>query len=243
MYRFNGSFSGLQCSFTSPVNISGFLCSRSDAASTECCRRRLERDRLWSKGSEPKTRIKAHCSKNKLDSKVAVKVQPWKLHLTAFHQHASAACLNQLPDTEVNYASLDLKLAKQRKNKARQQGRDAPQGQPPVRHATPANAFLEVNNHVDAELPSRDTSTMVSHSSIYLNSQQIAQEAEGVERERSYEGENLCWDGVRCCADGYSEREAGRDRQSYSNGSECTQLSEVEAGQSDCSLGESNQNN
>lgn len=84
---------------------------------------------------------------------------------------------------------------------------------------------------------------MVSHSSIYLNSQQIAHEAEDMERERSYEGENVCWDGVRCCGDGYLEREGRRDRQSYSNGSECTQLSEVEAGQSDISLSESNQNN
>lgn len=151
--------------------------------------------------------------------------------------------MNQFADPEVNYASLDLKLAKQRKNKARQQGRDARQDQPPGRHSTPANAFLEVNNQADAELPSRDTSTMVSHSSIYLNSQQIAQETEDMERERSYEGENACWDGVRCCGDGYSEREARRDRQSYSNGSECTQLSEVEAGQSDGSLNESNQNN
>lgn len=152
-------------------------------------------------------------------------------------------CLNQFADAEVNYASLDLKLAKQRKNKARQKGRDGRQDQSPVCHATPANAFLEVNNHVDAELPSRDTGTMESHSSIYLNSQQIAQEAEGMERERSYEGENGCWDGVRRCGDGYAEREARRDRQSYSNGSECTQLSEVEAGQSDGSLSESNQNN
>lgn len=135
--------------------------------------------------------------------------------------------LNQFADPELNYASLDLKLAKQREKKARRQGRD----QPPVRRATPANTFLEVNNHVDADLPSRDTSTMVSHSSIYLNSQQIAQEAEDMERERSYEG------------DGNSEREARRDRQSYSNGSECTQLSEVEASQSDGSLSESVQHN
>lgn len=95
--------------------------------------------------------------------------------------------------------------------------------------------FLEVNNDVDAQLPGRDTGTMVSHSSIYLNSQQIAQEAEDMERERSSEGESACWDG-------YAERKGGRERQSYSNGSECTQLSEVEAGQSDGSLSESNHN-
>lgn len=117
-----------------------------------------------------------------------------------------------------------------------------PQEQLPVRQATPANVFLEVNADVDAQLPSRDSGTMVSQSSIYLNSQQIAQGAKDMERERSSEGESACWDGVRCCGDGYSERKGRRDRQSYSNGSECTQLSEVEAGQSDGSFSESNQN-
>lgn len=123
-------------------------------------------------------------------------------------------------------------MAKLRK-KARQHAHNAPQDQPPVRQATPANVFLEVNADVDAQLPSRDTGTMVSHSSIYLNSQQIAQEAEDKEKERSSEGESACWDG-------YSERKGRRERQSYSNGSVCTQLSEVEAGQSDGSLSESN---
>lgn len=132
-------------------------------------------------------------------------------------------------------------MAKLRK-KARQQGHNAPQDQPPVRQATPANVFLEVNADVDAQLPSRDTGTMVSHSSIYLNSQQIAQEAEDKEKERSSEGESACWDGVRCSGDGYSERKGRRERQSYSNGSACTQLSEVEASQSDGSLSESNHN-
>lgn len=172
------------------------------------------------------------------------KFSPGNCTLQHFTNTTRFHCLfHQFADPEVNYASLDLKLAKLRKKKTRQQGRDAPHGQPPSRHMTPANAFLEVNNHVEAELPSRDTSTMVSHSSIYLNSQQIAQEAEDMERERSYEGESVCWDGVRCCGDGYSDRDARRDRQSCSNGSESTQLSEVEAGQSDGSLSESNQNN
>lgn len=146
--------------------------------------------------------------------------------------------MNQFADPELNYASLDLMLAKQRKKKACRQG----QHQPTVRHTTAANTFLEVNSHVDAELPSKDNSTMVSHSSIYLNSQQIAQETEDMERKRNCEGETS-WDGVGFCWDGYSEREGRRDRQSYSNGSECTQVSEVEAGQSDGSLSESNQQN
>lgn len=141
--------------------------------------------------------------------------------------------MNQFADPELNYASLDLRLAKLRKKKARQQGHDAPQDPVATRQVTPTNAFLEVNADVEAQLPSRDTGTMVSHSSIYLNSQQIAQEAEDMERERSSGGGSAGWDGVRCCEDGYPEREGRRDSPSYSNGSICTQLSEVEVSQRD----------
>ncbi|CAN9501880.1 unnamed protein product [Ophioblennius macclurei] len=106
---------------------------------------------------------------------------------------------NTKPD--LNYASLDLKLAKKHKKQRRQQsqGRATLQDQPAVRHTPPVNSFLEVDADVDACLPSRDTSTMVSHSSIYLNSQQIALEAEEMERERSVnlESENVGWDGLR----------------------------------------------
>lgn len=98
------------------------------------------------------------------------------------------------------------------------------------------NDFLEVEGDMDAHLPSRDTSTMVSHSSIYLNSQQIAQEAEEMERERStnMESENAGWEGMRRCEDvgsrkwkGEQESEERKDRQDDGDGSVCTQLSEV----------------
>lgn len=149
-------------------------------------------------------------------------------------------CLQQSLEPDLNYASLDLKVANKHKKKHRHQhghsqGRSNPQDQLPVRLTPPVNASLEVDADMDAQLPSRDTSTMVSHSSIYLNSQQIAQEAEDMERERSInmERENVGWDGIRRLEDGQQESEERKDRQDYSNGSVCKQLSEVEASQSD----------
>lgn len=160
---------------------------------------------------------------------------PKKQHFTnIFCLH----CLQQSLAPDLNYASLDLKVANKHKKKHRHQHtqeRSKPQDQLPVCLIPPVNAFLEVDDDIDAQLPSRDTSTMVSHSSIYLNSQQIAQEAEDMERERSIdvERENVGWDGIRRLEDGQQESEERKDRQDYSNGSVCTQLSEVEASQSD----------
>ncbi|XP_051256554.1 uncharacterized protein LOC127363748 isoform X2 [Dicentrarchus labrax] len=148
-------------------------------------------------------------------------------------------------EPDLNYASLDLKVANKHKKKHRHQqghtqGRNKPHDQLPVDLTPPGNAFLEVEADMDAQLPSRDTSTMVSHSSIYLNSQQIAQETEVMERERGIdmERENVGWEGKRRREDGGSrkwtgeqESEERRDRQDC-NGSICTQLSEVEAIQS-----------
>lgn len=144
-----------------------------------------------------------------------------------FTENWSPICLNQSVEPDLNYASLDLKVAKLHKKKARHQHSHA-QGR-----GTPQDAFLEVDADMDAQLPSRDTSTMVSHSSIYLNSQQIAQETDDMGRERSVEKESVCWEGVRRFQDGYKEREERRDRQNYSDGSICTQLSEVEASLND----------
>ncbi|CAG5873476.1 unnamed protein product, partial [Menidia menidia] len=116
-------------------------------------------------------------------------------------------------EPDLNYASLDLKIAKKRKMKNRHQqghlqGRNKPQEQP----SSPANAFSEMDVDVDAHLPSKDINTMVSHSSIYLNSQQIAQETEelememGREREREGEGGSRDWEG-----DGESQERMERD--------------------------------
>lgn len=87
---------------------------------------------------------------------------------------------------------------------------------------------------MDAHLPSRDTSTMVSHSSIYLNSQQIAQQTEEMEREKNLTLErNVGWNSMRRREDGGNqESEEMKDEQECNNGNLCEQLSEVETFQS-----------
>ncbi|XP_074466693.1 uncharacterized protein LOC141752562 [Sebastes fasciatus] len=153
-------------------------------------------------------------------------------------QHARDRMKSLEPD--LNYASLDLKMAKKRMKKNRHQqgpaqGRNKLQDELPVHLTPPVNAFLEVEADMDAHLPSRDTSTMVSHSSIYLNSQQIAQEAEEMERERGTNMEREGWEGIRRREDGQSREWKGEqesEERKDCNGSVCTQLSEVEAIQS-----------
>ncbi|XP_008276084.1 uncharacterized protein LOC103354482 [Stegastes partitus] len=145
-------------------------------------------------------------------------------------------------EPDLNYASLDLKIAKKHKKKHRHQqsqtqGRNKLHEQLSVAFTTPVPTFLEVDADVDALLPSRDTSTMVSHSSIYLNSQQIAQEAGEMERGRStnMERENVGWDSMRRYEDRGSrewkgDQESGERivQQDGSNGNVCPQLSEGE---------------
>ncbi|XP_019952617.2 uncharacterized protein [Paralichthys olivaceus] len=125
-------------------------------------------------------------------------------------------------ETDLNYASLDLKLAKKRKRKYQRQ--DQLQA-----HLTPTtNSFLEVDRDMDANLPPRDTSTMVSHSSIYLNSQQIAQETEEMGRERSMnrEWEDVGWGGIEKQEDGGTTELRGEqesERGAVGNGTVCIQ--------------------
>lgn len=97
------------------------------------------------------------------------------------------------------------------------------------------NSFLEVDADTDAQLFSRDTSTMVSHSSIYLNSQQIAQEAEDMEKERSInmERENVSWEGKGGLESIEREHQEGTERQDYGNGSISEQFSELKDRQDD----------
>lgn len=86
---------------------------------------------------------------------------------------------------DLNYALLNLKVTNKPKKKRRRspsQGCNNVQEQAPVRLTPPASAFLEVDINVEAQLPPADESSMVSHSSIYLNTQQIAKEAEDLER-------------------------------------------------------------
>ncbi|XP_034034227.1 uncharacterized protein LOC117517344 isoform X2 [Thalassophryne amazonica] len=88
-------------------------------------------------------------------------------------------------ESDVNYASLDLKVAQKRKKnhhlQSRIQGCNKLQDHLPVTSAHSVTPFLEIEADMDACLPSKNNSTMVSHSSIYLNSQQIAQETEAIE--------------------------------------------------------------
>lgn len=82
---------------------------------------------------------------------------------------------------DLNYASLNLKVTNKPRKKRRRspsQGCNNVREKAPARLTPPANAFLEVDVNVEAQLPPADESSMVSHSSIYLNSQQIAKEAE-----------------------------------------------------------------
>ncbi|XP_033996154.1 uncharacterized protein LOC117490502 [Trematomus bernacchii] len=152
-------------------------------------------------------------------------------------EHATDCMKSIAPD--LNYASLDLKLVKKRMKKNRhQQGpaqrRSKLQEELPGHLTPPLNTFLEVEADMDAHLPSRNTSTMVSHSSIYLNSQQIAQETEELERDRgvNMEREIVGWGGIRKGQSrewkGEQEFEGRKDRHD-ANGVVCTQLSEVEA--------------
>lgn len=100
---------------------------------------------------------------------------------------------------DLNYASLNLKVTNKPRKKRRRspsQGCNNVQEQAPVRLTPPANAFLEVDINVEAQLPPADESSMVSHSSIYLNTQQIAKEAEDLERGQRMkmeEEEGLNW--------------------------------------------------
>ncbi|XP_030293085.1 uncharacterized protein LOC115593642 isoform X2 [Sparus aurata] len=138
-------------------------------------------------------------------------------------------------EADLNYASLDLKLAKNKQRKKKhyqQQGhaqrRGKLQNQLSLHLEAPANAFSEVEVDMDAQLPPRDTSIMVSHSSIYLNSQQIAQETEDMERERGIDME-----GWEAGSGEWKAEQESEERKDYSsNGSVCTQLSELEGIQS-----------
>ncbi|KAM4619927.1 uncharacterized protein ACJ7VT_006675 [Polymixia lowei] len=105
-------------------------------------------------------------------------------------------------EPDVNYASLDLNVSTKRKKKRRyRQGQTQDQSQLQARlsqSAAPMTVFLEVEAEVEALLPSRNSSPMVSHSSIYLNSQQIALETEERERELgiNVKMEQTDWDDI-----------------------------------------------
>ncbi|XP_066507879.1 uncharacterized protein [Hoplias malabaricus] len=90
---------------------------------------------------------------------------------------------------DVSYASLDLTVAQKRKKKRKYHNK--PNQTHQVQTHTPPGQQSSVDTSVDHEvtLPSRSSSLMVSRNSIYLNSHQVALEAEELERERDRERE------------------------------------------------------
>ncbi|XP_067289967.1 uncharacterized protein [Pseudorasbora parva] len=102
-----------------------------------------------------------------------------------YEQMSQASTVKQglkVQQGDVSYASLDLTVNKKRKKKRKYQ-RQAHQAQT---HPQPTSQqhCMDQDNEADVTLPSRSSSLMVSRHSIYLNSHQVALEAEEMERER-----------------------------------------------------------
>ncbi|XP_017345489.1 uncharacterized protein LOC108277350 isoform X3 [Ictalurus punctatus] len=89
---------------------------------------------------------------------------------------------------DVSYASLDLKLVQKRKKKKRYQEKQN-QMHKVQTHPPPVAQMrrTEMGEDCDVALPSRSSSLIVSRSSIYLNSHQVALETEELQRERETE--------------------------------------------------------
>lgn len=95
--------------------------------------------------------------------------------------------ISQVQPGDVSYASLDLTANKKRRKK-RKYNKQAPTHQAQT-HPQPASQqnCMDLDEEADVTLPSRSSSLMVSRHSIYLNSHQVALEAEERERERERE--------------------------------------------------------
>ncbi|KAK2823428.1 hypothetical protein Q7C36_020028 [Tachysurus vachellii] len=91
---------------------------------------------------------------------------------------------------DVSYASLDLRCAQKCKKKKRHQERQN-QAHKVQTHPAPGRQMrrIERGTDCDSTLPSRTSSLIVSRSSIYLNSHQVALETEELQREREREKE------------------------------------------------------
>ncbi|XP_063058419.1 uncharacterized protein LOC134451952, partial [Engraulis encrasicolus] len=107
---------------------------------------------------------------------------------------------------DVSYASLDLRVAKKHKKKRKYERNQAAggssqtyQGEPPHGEASSPGSLAVEEAEEQPALPSRNSSLNMSRHSIYLNSQQLAQETQEMERERENE-----WG---------TERGAGRERE------------------------------
>lgn len=153
----------------------------------------------------------------------AVPKQRMQETLTAQRSHT--VCLLgtflQALEPDVNYASLDLSKAKKPKKKRHPKQAQGCNNLPA--HLTPLDSFSEVDVDVEAQLPPGDTSPLLSHSSVYLNTQQIAKETEDMGRGRSAktEAEGSKW--MNRDRDG----EEGKHRWEGSNGDICTEAAEA----------------
>ncbi|KAF4082045.1 hypothetical protein AMELA_G00147180 [Ameiurus melas] len=89
---------------------------------------------------------------------------------------------------DISYASLDLKLVQKRKKKKRYQEKQN-QMHKVQTHPPPVAQMrcMEMEEDCDVALPSRSSSLIVSRSSIYLNSHQVALKTEELQRERETE--------------------------------------------------------
>lgn len=132
----------------------------------------------------------------------------------------SLGIFSQVLEPDVNYASLDLSKAKKAKKKRRPKHAQGCNSLPA--HLSPLNSFLEVDVDVEAQLPRGDASPPLSHSSVYLNTQQIAKEAEDVGRGQGAktEAEGSKWTN--------RDREERKNRWDCSNGDVCTEAAEAE---------------
>ncbi|XP_016381417.1 splicing regulatory glutamine/lysine-rich protein 1-like [Sinocyclocheilus rhinocerous] len=104
--------------------------------------------------------------------------------------HASTAKQGlKVQQGDVSYASLDLTANKKRRKK-RKYHKQAQTHQAQT-HPQPASQQngMDQDDEADVTLPSRSSSLMVSRHSIYLNSHQVALEAEERERDRERERE------------------------------------------------------
>ncbi|XP_058646412.1 RNA-binding protein 25 isoform X2 [Onychostoma macrolepis] len=104
--------------------------------------------------------------------------------------HASTAKKGlKVQQGDVSYASLDLTANKKRRKKRKYQKQG--QTHQAQTHPQPASQqnCMDQDEEADITLPSRSSSLMVSRHSIYLNSHQVALEAEERERERERERE------------------------------------------------------
>ncbi|XP_043107130.1 putative uncharacterized protein DDB_G0271982 [Puntigrus tetrazona] len=104
--------------------------------------------------------------------------------------HASTAKQGlKVQQGDVSYASLDLTANKKRRKKRKYQKQAQTHQAQTHPQPTSQQNCIDHDDEADITLPSRSSSLMVSRHSIYLNSHQVALEAEERERERERERE------------------------------------------------------